>query len=164
MELYDYLKIARKIISKYGPSLLRDEDAVAYVANYIIKADIKYDGKTGSKEGFRCLSARYAIKNWINRNIKNKPKSISIDADGGNGSPIKDKIDSFESTTDNVELNEILDFIDTLNENEQKVLKMYYFESMSLKEIGQSLNLTHEAIRQRIKKALCKIKEKFVYD
>lgn len=152
LPMKEYLNIARKMIKKYGyPIMLRDEDAIAYIANSIMVADTKYDNATGNIEGFRYMHARYGIMNWYNRNMKNKKRTVEL----------TERTPSSDSVSQNVEINEILSYVDTLPEKYRQVIHSYYFDKKTLKEIGNDLNLSHQGVNLRLQKALQLIREKF---
>ncbi|GAB4023501.1 MAG: RNA polymerase sigma factor WhiG [Bdellovibrio sp.] len=53
----------------------------------------------------------------------------------------------------------VIDNIDRLNENEQKVIHSYYFDQKSMKEIANELSLSESRISQIHKKAISLIRE-----
>jgi len=155
LDLSEYLKIARKIIKKHGfCRMLDDEDAISYVATYIMKADARYNGKFGTIEGFRFMWGKYAIKNWINRFIKNK-KYVNM-PEGAS-----ENVKSSECVMTNITTNEILEYIDKMPPEKRDIIKMYFFDRMTLREIGDKVGVTGERVRQRIDATLSHIKEKF---
>lgn len=54
----------------------------------------------------------------------------------------------------------LLDVLETLTENERKVITLYYFEEMTLKEISHILEVSESRISQLHTKALQKMKKK----
>jgi RNA polymerase sigma factor (sigma-70 family) len=46
-----------------------------------------------------------------------------------------------------------------LTKNQSEYIKLYYFENCTYEQIGQKFNLTREAIRQSINKALSVIRD-----
>jgi RNA polymerase sigma factor (sigma-70 family) len=48
---------------------------------------------------------------------------------------------------------------DIINDKQRQQLKMYYFDDMTLNEIGKKFNVTREAVRQNIKKAITLFQE-----
>ena len=155
LTLDEYLRISKSIIKKHGYSkMLKDEDAISYVATSLMKADSKYNGTYGSIEGFRGLYGRYAIKNWIDRYVKNK-KTINITEN------MAFCLKSIDSTFGNVALNEILGYIDTLPIHQKDAISMYFYEKMTLQEIADKTGITRQGISLRIRTAINKIREKF---
>lgn len=154
MTLEDYLMLARKLIKTHGPrKMLFDNEAVGYVASYLMKADINFNNN-GNIYGYRKACGKFAIMNWIDRNIKRdkKRKQVSIT---NMDLPCNDNV------FNNVAFNEILDFIETMKPKHKDVLKSYYFEKKTLNEIGNTYGITREAVRLRLQKSISLIKEKF---
>ena len=54
-------------------------------------------------------------------------------------------------------LNAILDS-DIITSRQRQFIKMYYYDSRTLESIGKEFNITKEAVRQNIKKAITNIK------
>jgi len=176
-----YINLAKKTINKFGGSLakemLKSEDAVSDVANAIMVGDWKWDanrtGKTGQKKtrySYRNQCAIWAIKTYATKKYK-APKKRSIDfAIDENSTQIKDTIVSPEmSVTDqliNIESQKILEndiqYIlnsKLISDKQRDYIKLYFFEGYTLEKIGNKFNITREAVRQNIKKALKSIKD-----
>lgn len=79
------------------------------------------------------------------------------------GDTIPDPADIEESVTDNVmqqELSEALwQQVDSLQEQQAAVIRMRYQDDMTLKEVGQQLGITPEAVRMKQKTALRELKK-----
>ena len=58
---------------------------------------------------------------------------------------------------------ELADAIRDLNEKEQMVVSLYYFEELTLKEIGEVLEVSESRISQILSKTLGKLKRKLSY-
>lgn len=58
--------------------------------------------------------------------------------------------------------NELIERLKALNENEQLVIQLSYFEELSLTDIGRVLNLSTSRISQIHAKAIKKLKQGFV--
>jgi len=157
--------------------MLKSEDAVSDVANAIMVGDWKWDanrtGKTGQKKtrySYRNQCAIWAIKTYATKKYK-APKKRSIDfAIDENSTQIKDTIVSPEmSVTDqliNIESQKILEndiqYIlnsKLISDKQRDYIKLYFFEGYTLEKIGNKFNITREAVRQNIKKALKSIKD-----
>lgn len=157
--LYEYIDIAKKVISKHGVSqMLKDEDAISYVASFMMKYDERYNPAIGSIEGYRSKNGQYGIKKWL---LRKKNKDISLDFEYGD-SNLHSQIPSTENTLNNVYFNEVLNEIEKLDERKQNCIKLYYFENKTLDDISQIYLLTKERIRQIIKSALEEVRLKFV--
>ena len=66
-----------------------------------------------------------------------------------------------EAVIERQELKKMLaEAIDTLTENERKVIAFYYFEELTLKEISKILEVSESRISQLHTKALRKLKDR----
>lgn len=176
-----YLQLAKKTINKFGGNIakemLKNEDAIADVANAIMVGDWRWDenrtGKTGqkkSKYSYRNQCAIWAIQTYITKKYKT-PKKSSIDyAKDSDSCNIKDILPSkeqdpcsilidreFENNFHN-DLNIVINS-ELLSDNQREYIKLYFFEGQTLEKIGKRFNITREAVRQNINKAVKNIKE-----
>lgn len=175
-----YIQLAKKTINKFGGSLakemLRNEDAISDVANAIMVGDWKWDanrvGKTGQKKtrySYRNQCAIWAIQTYATKKYK-APKKSSLDyakdEDSGN---LKDNIPSKEADPCDILItreedlaftNDISSIINSelISDKQREYIKLYYFEGYTLEKIGQMFNITREAVRQNINKALANIR------
>lgn len=190
--LSTYLNLAKKSISKFANryynglavKMLKDEDAIADVANAIIMADWRYDenheGKDGQKKtrySYRNQCAIWAIQTYVTKSHGKKSKSLknkkvySLDyAKEGDASFLSCVIDqkhrdpaSLILDKENKEklsnlINELLS-ISPISDKQKDFIKMYYFDGYTFEQIGKKFNLTREAIRQSINKALSLIRD-----
>ncbi len=92
---------------------------------------------------------------------------ISLDEfveNGGEKEAIHEKTSSFDMPEDVVEKNElkqlIKDSLETLTEKERKVILLYYYEELTLKEISNVMEVSESRISQLHTKALQKMKAK----
>ena len=73
----------------------------------------------------------------------------------------KQRFEQPEQVIERQELKRILaEAIDSLNENERKVIMLYYFEELTLKEISKILDVSESRVSQLHTKSLKKMKEK----
>lgn len=178
--LDSYISLAKKTISKFAPKfynslskeMLMNEEAVSDVATAIMYADWRYDdtrvGKTGMKKtkySYRNQCAIWAIKTYITNKYRSNTKvqsinsvkddeEISLDlADTKQQQPqdILMKIEFHNILKQNLE--ELLDN-ELLSEKQKQQIKMYYYEDMTLSEIGKKFNISREAVRQNIKRGI----------
>lgn len=158
-----YLKNAQNAIRKFGNLRMSlDEDAVAYVANYMMRADQKYDGKTGTREGYRWRWAKYAVMNF-SRTYKKKYNTISIDSINNNDCKMSDNLtlDKIPKNNNNLYISDIIETIreaDYLTDREKSCLFGKYVDDKTLQEIGDNIGTTRERVRQVIEKAIYKIR------
>lgn len=182
-----YLNLAQKTISKFGKNIstniakemLKSEDAIANIANAIMMADWRWDqdrfGETGKQKtrySYRNQCAIWAIKSYVSRKYNKKRKKCvnlpSIDQDNEYSlldivpsedcGPLEKIIHSENQNNLENNINFILSKDNTLLSDKQKTyLKMYYIDNMTFADIGKSLNITREAVRQGIKKSIEKL-------
>jgi RNA polymerase sigma factor (sigma-70 family) len=181
-DLPTYINLAKKTISKFSAKyhsslrneMLKNEDAISDVASAIMYADWKWDkdrvGKTGmvkSKYAYRNQCAIWAIQTYISKKYKVKNKKLSIDESMSDNDtthasileaksekdPLENLIEKENSELVNSHIHEIINS-DILTDKQRDQLKMYYFDDMTLNEIGKKFNVTREAVRQNIKKAI----------
>lgn len=184
--LYDYITLAKKAISKFSNSvcpgisskMLKDDDAISSIANAIMMADWRWDSDYQSKNGtkktrysYRNQCAIWAIQTYISKNF-NKPKGI------GNVYSLDDMLNEDENVNqynlieddkseqpDNIlmdiesrqQLDETIQqllSLECLSEKQKDYIKLYYFENYTFEKIGQKYNITREAVRQGLNKAL----------
>jgi RNA polymerase sigma factor (sigma-70 family) len=183
-----YLNLAQKTIAKFAKNfssslakeMLKNEDAIANVANCIMMADWRWDkdrkGETGqqkSKYSYRNQCAIWAIKSYMTRKKQkfSKPHPIEIthDSESDNLSILdiipnssKCPLDILIQKEDKKTLNMLIDHIlnnNILSERQSECLRLYFLEDMTFAQIGKMFNITREAVRQNIKKSIEKIKQ-----
>lgn len=186
-DLSVYLNLAKKTISKFSSKyhsslrneMLKNEDAISDVASAIMYADWRWDsnrvGKTGlvkSKYAYRNQCAIWAIQTYITKKYKTKHKKFSIDESIDDNKlthasilestkeqdPLEFLIEEERNSVINTHIHELLNS-DMLNDKQRQQIKMYYFDNMTLNEIGKKFNVTREAVRQNIKKAISLFQE-----
>jgi RNA polymerase sigma factor (sigma-70 family) len=159
MQLYEYLTISKKIISRYGNKrMLRDEDAISHVAYFLMDADQKFKG--GDPIGFRGYYGRLGVLDWLTKE-KRKVKTVNLVDNDKFDSSLLSNIDSGENVSNNVNLNEILNHIDTLDIRTQEIIKLYYYEDKTLAYIANIYGITKQRVEQVIKNTISKIKDKY---
>jgi RNA polymerase sigma factor (sigma-70 family) len=142
------------------------------VATAIMYADWRYDetrvGKTGMKKtkySYRNQCAIWAIKTYITNKYKSSTKvqsifamkddeEISLDVeDSKQQQPIDILMDNEYKTILQNNLEEMLNN-ELLSEKQKEQIKMYYYDDMTLSEIGKQFNISREAVRQNIKRGI----------
>ena len=176
-------KFAPKFYNGLNKEMLNNEEAVSDVATAIMYADWRFDpdrsGKSGDKKtlySYRNQCAIWAIKTYITQRYKHNNKKIkthSLDycIKGGddhiNGyaitenklehNPLDILIDKETKVNTQSDLNHLLNS-GIISEKQKDQLMMYYFENMTLSQIGKKYKVSREAIRQNIKRAIQIIK------
>lgn len=184
--LYDYVDLAKKTISKFGPKfyknlsaeMLSSEDAVSDVATALMYADWRYDenrtGKTGLKKtkySYRNQCAIWAIKTYItNKYKKNNKNCYSLDFENHEKSLSEFVVDKKASTPlqtliqkeEKANLSEDIDSLISsgyITEKQKEQIILYYFNNQTLAQIGQQFSISREAVRQNIKRAFESIRK-----
>ena len=77
--------------------------------------------------------------------------------------PIEDQLNYYDNIEKRVEEEELIEkikkILENLNEKEQLIIQLYYFEELSLKEISEILGVTESRISQIHKKVLTKLRK-----
>ena len=77
--------------------------------------------------------------------------------------PIEDQLNYFDNVSKSIEEEELIEHIKkillTLNEKEQLVIQLYYFEELSLREIAEILDLTESRVSQIHKSVIKKLRK-----
>jgi RNA polymerase sigma factor (sigma-70 family) len=175
-------KFAPKFYNGLNKEMLSNEEAISDVATALMYADWRYDPERTGKEGnkktlysYRNQCAIWAIKTYVTQKYKNSNKQYKVHS-LDNTFDDHDKSNGYCITTNNSEQNplEILienetnenisaDLLKTLNsgvisDKQKQQLIMYYYDDMTLSQIGKRFNVSREAIRQNIKRAIQAIK------
>ena len=184
-----YLNLAKKSISKFADQIcqgsakkmLMSEDAIANIANGIMMADWRWDkdrkgheGQSKTRYSYRNQCAIWAIQSYVTRQYGQKRKqqktTISLDQThkddlqvkdiiaGNNISIVDEVINKEESSLLKEDIQAILNS-GILNERQVQYIKMYFFENMTLEQIGKRFNITREAVRQGLNKAYATLRE-----
>ena len=178
--LSTYLNLAKKTINKFAPKyiskeMLSSEEAISDIASAIMCADWKFDpdrfGKTGQKKtlySYRNQCAIWAIKSYITNKYKkasNNEYSLDFVFNNKENAFIdyiynKKSKDPLDQLIENEDQMNIIDLIDKLlssnivSEKQKDQLRMYYIENKTLANIGSKYNVSREAIRQSLKRAI----------
>lgn len=175
-------KFANAFAGNISKEMLKSEDAISSVANAIMMADWRWDkdrtGETGqqkTKYSYRNQCAIWAIKSYIGRkkNKKNHKKDLYL-TDKSSDEEISlldfissDVSDPLDILINNEAQSNIKNYLDTilapgsniLTQRQSEYIRLYFFENHTFAEIGDKFNITREAVRQGIKKALQKIRK-----
>jgi len=184
--LKTYVLLAKKAISKFAnqiynglsSKMLKDEDAIASVANAIMMADWRWDENYQNEKGtkktrysYRNQCALWAIQTHVSKRSKKSKKynnvysldyiSESDDSLSAHNYTEDNKMLSPEQIAINNEENETLKnlinaMLDSgcLTDRQKDYIKLYYFEDYTFDKIGKKYGITREAVRQGLNKAL----------
>lgn len=185
-----YISLAQKIISKIAPTffnglskeMLKNEDAISFVASSIMMGDWRWKNEESDKKykslySYRNQCGIWAIKTYITKKYKsnNSKKKLDISCsinytdendtslesviqDNNQQEPISILIDQENKAILTQDIESIIN-ISLLSEKQKEHIKLYYYENMTLDQIGKKYGVSREAIRQSIKSAIAKIRE-----
>lgn len=170
-------KFANQIFNGLSKKMLKDEDAISSVANAIMMADWRWDENYLNKQGtkktkysYRNQCALWAIQTYVSK-IYKKPKKINNvysldfhneDLECSTHEYIEDKnsippdqllIEEEQKQELSTLIENILD-IDYLSDRQKDYIRLYYFEDHTFEQIGKKYDITREAVRQGLNKAL----------
>lgn len=173
--LSTYVTLAKKMISKFAPKfykalayeMLSNEDAISDVANAIMTADWKFDqnrvgkitGQQKTKYSYRNQCAIWAIKSYISAKYKKSSRNYSydnmlfVDSDNNSNNPLDLLIETESEQLKKEYIEEILNS-DILTDKQKEQIQLYYYQGLTLSEIGKRYGVTREAIRQNLLKGI----------
>jgi RNA polymerase sigma factor (sigma-70 family) len=181
-----YILLAKKSISKFSNSfyqglsskMLKDEDAIASVANAIMMADWRWDedyknekGTKKTKYSYRNQCALWAIQTYVTKNNKKNSKfkkvySLDHVMDNEDDTTVQSITKDNKTETPDAklidreneqELKNLIDSLlslDSLSARQKDYIRLYYFESYTFDKIGKKYGITREAVRQGLNKAI----------
>lgn len=172
-------KFANSMYAGLSTKMLKDEEAISSVANAIMMADWRWDDNykntkntKKTKYSYRNQCAIWAIQTYMTKNYKHQRKtkkkvfSLDFDQKDDDTGSIYDKIQNLSSEQpdlilmeqeekENLQTNlECLIASDILSDRQKDYIKLYYFENQTFEQIGKRYNITREAVRQGLNKAL----------
>lgn len=182
-----YVILAQKIIAKFSNGIskhmLKDDDAIAFVANAIMMGDWRWkdnkdldQNKYKSLYSYRNQCGIWAIKTYVTKFYKNKKSKKNLNSYSLNHSSIEDNAELSTIIPDNNQINPldilikqeehrskqllIQDILksDLLSDKQKEYIQLYFFENLTLDKIGKKFGVTREAVRQSIKVSMEKIK------
>lgn len=172
-------KFAPKFYNGLNKEMLNNEEAVSDVATALMFADWRFnperEGKTGDKKtlySYRNQCAIWAIKTYVTQRYKNNHKKIKMHSLDNVMSGCDKDINGYDITANKMDLDPLEIIIDKesktnykndieyllnsglISEKQKDQLFMYYYDDMTLSQIGKRYNVSREAIRQSIKRAI----------
>jgi RNA polymerase sigma factor for flagellar operon FliA len=149
----------------YGSMLdyLRSLDVVSRNNRRLIKA-IELETSKHLTEHSREPSEEYLAKKIGESEAKIREAKAA--AEIANNVPLNEQImvNPKESVEDKVEQDQLIEavkaILTTLNDREQTIIQLYYFEELNLKEISEILDISESRISQLHKKLMKQIREK----
>lgn len=173
-------KFGNKFYHGLSAKMLKDEDAISSVANAIMMADWRWDdnytndkGTKKNKYSYRNQCALWAIQTYVTKNGKMGNVShkdiVSLDfvigSDSDNcsvesitkDSKIQCPVDQLIKQEKEDEIKFLIDSmlnLECISARQKDYIKLYYFDGYTFEKIGQKYNITREAVRQGLNKAL----------
>ena len=172
-------KFAPKFYNGLNKEMLNNEEAVSDVATALMFADWRFnperEGKTGDKKtlySYRNQCAIWAIKTYVTQRYKNNHKKIKMHSLDNVMSGCDKDINGYDITANKMDLDPLEIIIDKesktnykndieyllnsglISEKQKDQLFMYYYDDMTLSQIGKRSNVSREAIRPSIKRAI----------
>lgn len=153
-EQQDNHKTMRKVTNKYT-SILDEEE----IKSCMLQATLRCLKHHEENRGNKFTTSLWRFITWeCKREASKKYKALQ-------NKPISmDDFKNFDVPGDKEgeEIENIRDCISLLPDNDKQLIQEYYFDKRTMEEIGTAHNYTKEAARQKIKKAVSKLKELYV--
>lgn len=172
-------KFANSMYSGLSSKMLKDEEAISSVANAIMMADWRWDDNyqnsqntKKSRYSYRNQCAIWAIQTYITKTYKHQNKtkkkvfSLDFDKNDDESGSIYEKVENLSSQQpdlimmeqeEKANLHSNLQSLlssSILSDRQKDYIKLYYFENQTFEQIGKRYNITREAVRQGLNKAL----------
>lgn len=159
--LREYLTIAEKVCS--AKKLATTDDIVSHIAEYIMRADTKYNPKIGTLSGWRTLYIKSAIKNWYKKlNSKKRKKEINNFDYSFQKDDTTDRFEKFidpkPGPLDNLIAKESLNFVQSkLDEKEFAVITTLMDNYGIVAKSSRELKISRPHLHKKIKKIRAKL-------
>lgn len=170
-------KFSPQFYNSLSKEMLSNEEAISDVATALMYADWRFDPNRKGQNGlnktlysYRNQCAIWAIKTYVTKKYKNQNKGeysldqhLFSDKDNVNRYDLisnnlaKDPLsiiinkESKQEISKNIKL--LLDN-SQISDRQKQQIRMYYFENQTLSKIGKHFNISREAVRQSINRAL----------
>lgn len=164
LTLSEYLLGARKLLNLYGYNIHKnDEDAISFVASYMIKADQTWDGVSSNRDTWRFNRARYAIMK-LKTKYRTRKRLVSLSTvvskKGEKEIKLSDIVESRKDRDFIVPFNDIISRAkNILTPRQFDCIFFYYSDQLKMEEIGQRLGITKQAVSLHIKNAIKVLKD-----
>jgi RNA polymerase sigma factor FliA len=146
--MLDYLR-SLDLMSRSNRKLMKDIEKaiIAYVSDYDEEPSDQYLADELDEPIEKIQKSRYSTEIYALMPIDEQVQAL--------GDP---------STVDKVQQDQLIslitDILQTMNERDQMIMQLYYFEELSLKEISSVLEITESRISQIIKAVTRKIRDR----
>jgi RNA polymerase sigma factor (sigma-70 family) len=155
----EYLLGASKLLALYGYNChKRDEDAISFVATCMMQADETWDGKSSSRDTWRFNQAKFAIMKLKTRHRKQR-KFVSLNkvvhtAEDGRKVFLQDFIEDKKSYPANNIVDIMAQAEKYLSPQQFECLQLYYYDNMTMQDIGDKIGITKAMVSLHIKRAV----------
>lgn len=153
-EQRDNHKLMRSITNKYANVLTEEE-----IYSCMMRATLRCLAHHENDKGNKFTTSLWRFITWeCNRELTKKFKETN------NQFVSINEFDNFDyqAVEESDDISNLRECIGLLPQAEQELIKEYYFDRYTMEEIGVKHKYTKEAARQKINKALVKLKEIYV--
>jgi len=167
--LKDYWHEAKRVIGKWGKwEWQLDDECVAFVSYWMMRADWKYDPAKGAKRStYRVCSGRWALVSWAGNLKKRDAKakeilSLNYEIMDGNGHYIEfsDTLSEQEPEENMAgELAKKLVDHECLSKSMKLYLKKYYVDGYNCVEIAEQFSISKQAVSEGIRRGITRLKK-----
>lgn len=165
----EYLNTAKKLIGKWGhPAMLKSDDAIGYVAGYIMQADVTFDNNAGTKRStWRLIRGKYGIRNYINRYLRqqNSIKSLDYCFDEEESTSLGDITPSnrmgIVDAAQVKELTALIMFDPQLRDVQKKCIILFFLAAMSYRQIGEIVGLSYTMVGNHVNHGIRLLRDKY---
>ena len=168
--LDDYWHEARRVIGKWGQMHWQNEDeCIAFVSYWMMRADWKYDPTKGAKRStYRVNAGRWALVSWANKLKKQADKqTTSLSAPTKISGEYVDLSETILAKENRLEDNsdEFAEYIICHKCNSVKLqdyLRKYYIQGYNCSEIAEMQGVSKQAVNEGIRRAILRLREQKV--
>ena len=167
--LKDYWHEAKRVIGKWGKwEWQLDDECVAFVAYWMMRADWKYDPNKGAKMStYRISSGRWALVSWAGNLKKRAEKSketlsLNYEVKDDQGCHIEFGDTIVESQPEENIANELaVKLVDhkCLSKSMKLYLKKYYVDGYNCVEIAEQCDISKQAVSEGIRRGVTRLKD-----
>lgn len=168
-----YYKLAIHIAKKFNNiTFIQEEDKISIAIVGLIKSIEKFDENKGIK--FATFSSRI-MENEILMEIRKFSKArgfkisnleddLAKDFDGKTlklADVVPYDFNLVEYVEEKILFQEIMDILNTFSERDQKIIKLKFFQNMTLRDIAAELNISHSYVSRLEKRIITNLKNKY---
>lgn len=169
LSLYEYLSMARKIISSFAPpgfksKMLNDEDAISFVAEQLMEGTNRFTEEhncTLSTYYTRC--GKWAIGKWCDLTCNSKKRNkklvhLSTVVNAGGHKPMYLSDTIMDKHNNNDFQIETLRHFSLLTDKQKECLKMRFLDNMTYSKIAAYMGCSRQGAQYFVNQALTKLR------